>query len=113
MSKPDSIQKCRRCLNSYLSQNILMKHKRTCEKQEIRAFKTSNESRLYWKKHFHDNPIYVRVYGEFGADNQIDKSSERNKTTNVYEQNAVCNDCHIMSELNNVVQNGYFEASTI
>ena len=113
MGKPDSIQKCRRCLNSFLSQNVLMKHKRTCEKQEIRAFKTSNESRLNWKKHFHEHPIYVRVYGDFEADIEIDKSSIRKKTTNVYEQNAVCNDCHIMSELSNVVKKGYFEASTI
>ena len=43
---------CRRCLNSYRSENMLMKHKPKCENIDIITIKTSNESHLYWKKTF-------------------------------------------------------------
>ena len=40
---------CRRCLSSYTSENMLMKHKPKCENNDITSIKTSNESHLHWK----------------------------------------------------------------
>ena len=48
---------CRRCLNSYTCENALINHKEKCGDDNICAIRTSNESHLYWKKHFHKNPI--------------------------------------------------------
>ena len=48
---------CRQCLSSYTSEYMLMKHKQKCGNDNITAIRTSNESHLYWKKHFHKNPI--------------------------------------------------------
>ena len=50
--KDDSKFICRRCLSSYASQNVLIKHKQSCEQEEITAIKTSHESHLYWNKTF-------------------------------------------------------------
>ena len=44
---------CSRCLCSYISENMLIKHKPKCENNDITSIKTSNESHLNWKKHFH------------------------------------------------------------
>ena len=63
----DSKFVCRQCLSSYSSRNVLIKQKQRCEQQEITAIKTSNESHLFWKKHFHKNPFYFRIYAEFEA----------------------------------------------
>ena len=52
---------CRRCLSSYTSENMLIKHKPKCEINNITSIKTSNESHLHWKKHFHKNPLYFRI----------------------------------------------------
>ena len=46
----------------------------------------SNETHLHWKKHFHKNPIYFRIYGYFEADNEKDNSIVGNKTTNIYKK---------------------------
>ena len=43
---------CRRWLNSYTSVKILMLHKPKCENNDIVTIRTSNESRIYWKKTF-------------------------------------------------------------
>ena len=43
---------CRRCLCSYTSENMLMKHKEKCGDDNITSIKTSNESHLFWKKTF-------------------------------------------------------------
>ena len=61
LGKHDSKFVCRRCLSSYSSQNVLLKHLKRCEQQKITSIETSNESHLYWKKHFHKNPIYFRI----------------------------------------------------
>ena len=58
------------------------------------------------KKHFHKNPLYFRIYADFEADNEKDKSSIGNKTTNNYKQNPVLNGYHIESELEDVLQSG-------
>ena len=75
---------CRRCLSSYTSENMLIKHKTKCENNDITRIKTSNESHLHWKKHFHKNPLYFRIYADFEADNEKDISIVGNKTTNIY-----------------------------
>ena len=74
---------CRRCLTSYTSENMLMLHKPKCE-NDITTLRTSNESHIYWKKHFHKNPLYFRLYAGFEADNEKYNSSVGNKTTNIY-----------------------------
>ena len=44
---------CRRCLNSYTSENMFVIHKPKCENKDITTFRTSPESHLHWKDHFH------------------------------------------------------------
>ena len=60
-----------------------MQQKRRCAQQEITSIRTSNESHLLWKKHFHKNQLNFRIYAEFEADNQSDSSSVGVKTTNL------------------------------
>ena len=49
---------------------MLIKHKLKCENdQDLTTIKTSNESHLHWKNHFHKNPLYFRIYADFEADN--------------------------------------------
>ena len=101
---------CRRCLSSYTSENMLMKHKPKCENNDITSIKTSNESHLYWKKHFHKNPLYFRIYADFEADNEKDDTIVGNKTTNIYKQNPVLNGYHIVSELEDVLKSDYYKS---
>ena len=101
---------CRRCLSSYTSENMLIKHKPKCENNEITTIKTSNESHLYWKKHFHKKPLYFRIYADFEADNEKDGSVVGNKTTNIYKQNPVLNGYHIVSELEEVLKSDYYKS---
>ena len=101
---------CRRCLNSYTSENMLIKHKPKCEYNDITTIKTSNESHLYWKKHFHKNPLYFRIYSDFEADNEKDDSIIGNRTTNIYKENPVINGYHIVSELEDVLKSGYHKS---
>ena len=46
---------CRRCLSSYTSENMLIKHKQKCGDDNITVIKTSNESHLQWKN------IFIRI----------------------------------------------------
>ena len=87
---------------------MLIKHKEKCENnKESTTIKTSPDSHLYWKKHFHKNPLYFRIYADFEADNEKDNSSVGNKTTNIYKQNPVLNGYHIISELDDVFKSSY------
>ena len=43
---------CRRCLNSYTSENMLKIHKPKCEKKDITASRTSDDSHLHSKNFF-------------------------------------------------------------
>ena len=54
-----------------------MKHKQKCGEDNTTTIKTSNELHLHWKKHFHRNPLYFRIYADFEADNEKDISSVR------------------------------------
>ena len=101
---------CRRCLSSYTSENMLMKHKPKCENNDITSIKTSNESHLHWKKHFHKNPLYFRIYADFEADNEKDDSVVGNKTTNIYKQNPVLNGYHKVSELEDILKSDYYKS---
>ena len=101
---------CRRCLNFYTCENGLINHKEKCEDDNICTIRTSNESHLYWKKHFHRNPLYFRIIADFEADNEIDGSNIGNKTTNIYRQNPVLNTYYIISELEDVLESGYYES---
>ena len=89
---------------------MLMKHKQKCGDDNITTIKTSNESHLYWKKHFHKNPLYFRIYGDFESDNEKNDSIIGNKTTNIYKQNPVLNGYHIISELEDVLKGGYHKS---
>ena len=101
---------CRRCFNSYTSENMLIKHKPICENNDNTTIKTSTESHLHWKKHFHKNPLYFRIYADFEADNEKDNSIIGNKTTNIYKQNPVLNGYHIVSELEDVLKSDYYKS---
>ena len=100
---------CRRCLNSYTSQNMLMFHKPKRENNDITII-TSPETHLHWKDHFHENPLYFRIYADFAADNEKDNSSVGNKTTNIYKQNPVLNGYRKTYELEDVSKSGYYES---
>ena len=103
------MQVCRRWLNFYTCENALINHKEKCGDDNICTIRTSNESHLYWKKLFHKNPLYFRIIADFEADNEIDGSSFGNKTTNIYKQNPVLNGYYILSELEDVLESGYYE----
>ena len=65
---------CRRSLNSYTGQNVLLKHKEQCDEQGITSLRSSDESHFYWKINFHKNPLYFRIYAGFGAAKEIDST---------------------------------------
>ena len=85
---------------------MLMKHKQKCGDDNTTSIRTSNESHIYWKKHFYKNPLYFRIYADFEADNEKSISSIGNKTTNSYKQNPILNGYHIISELEDVLESG-------
>ena len=48
---------CRQCLNSHTSENMLGIHKPKRENNDITTIRTSPDSHLHWKNHFHKNPL--------------------------------------------------------
>ena len=101
---------CRRCLNSYTCENALLNHKVRCGDDNICTIRTSNESHLFRKKHFHRNLLYFKINADFEADKEIDGSNVGNKTINIYKQNPVLNGYYIISELEDVLESGYYES---
>ena len=97
-------------LKCFTGHNVLVKQKQRCGKQRTAAFKTSNESHLYWKKYFQYFPLFIRVYADFETDNKVDIYSVGNKTTDNYKQNRVCNGYYIVSVLHDVLESGYYES---
>ena len=89
---------------------MLIKHKQICGKDNITTIRTSNESHLHWKKYFHRNPFYFRIYADFETDNEKDNSNIGNKTTNICKQNPVLNGYHIESELEDVLKSEYYKS---
>ena len=102
---------CRRCLKSYTCENALIKHKeKDCGDDNICIIRISNESHIYWKKHFHKNPLYFGIFADFEADNEIDGFNIGNKTTNIYKQNPALNGYYIISELEDVLRSDHYES---
>ena len=60
-----------------------MKHKQKCGEDQITTIRTSLESHLHWKNHFHKNPLHFRLFADFEADNETDNSIIGNKTTTI------------------------------
>ena len=89
---------------------MLLLHKPNCETTDVTTIRISPESRIYWKKHFHRNPLYFRLYADFEADNDNDNSSIGNRTTNTYKQNPALNGYEIVSELEDVLKSGYYKS---
>ena len=89
---------------------MLTKHKQECGDDNITTVRTSLQSYLHWKKHFHKNSLYFRIYVDFEADNEEDNSSTGIKTTNVYKQNPVPIGYHIVSELEDILKSGYYKS---
>ena len=102
---------CRRCLSSYTSENMLIKHKEKCGEDKITTIKTSNKSHIHWEKYFHKNPLYFRIYADFEADNEKDDSIIGNKTTNIYKQNPILNGYHIVSELEDILKSDFYQST--
>ena len=100
---------CRRCLNSYTSENMLKLHTPKCENNDITTIRASSEPHIQWKKQFHRNPLYFGIYADFEADIEIDNSKIGEKTTNIYKQNPVLNGYYIESELEDVLQSSYYK----
>ena len=50
------------------------------------------------------------MYADFEADNKIDNSNAGDKTTNSYKQIPVLNGYYIISELEDVLESGYYES---
>ena len=90
--------------------SALINHKENCGDDNICTIRTSNESHLFCKKHFHKKPLYFRIIADFEAENEIENSSVGNKTTNIYKQNPVLNGYYIISELEDVLEGGYYES---
>ena len=89
---------------------MLMLHKLKYENNDITTIRISSESHIRWKKHFHKNSLYFRIYADFEADNEIDISSLANKTTNIYRQNPILNGYRIVSESEDVIKNRYYKS---
>ena len=105
IGKRDCKYVCRKCLISYTTHSMLVKHKKLCKENE--QLKTSPNSHIYWKIFFQKNKLYFRIYADFEADNIKEDTIIGDKTTNIYKQEPVRNGYHIVSELDHVLKNGY------
>ena len=108
IGKHDCKYICRKCLNSYTTNSMLIKHKNLCGQNQI--FKTSPNSHIYWKKYFQKNKLYFRINADFEADNKKENTSIGDKTTNIYKQEPVCNGYQIVSELEDILKSGYHKS---
>ena len=88
----------------------MINHKEKCGDDNICTIRTSSESHLYWKKYFHKYPLYFRNIADFDADNEIAGSSVGNKTTNVYKQIPIPNGYYIITDLEDLLETGYYES---
>ena len=65
---------CRLWLNTYANQDVLLNYIQKCGQQQIISKKSSEESLLYWKKHFQKNSLCSSFFADFEADNGIEIS---------------------------------------
>ena len=87
---------------------MLIRHKNLCgENQQL---KTSPNSHIYWKKVFHKNNFYLRIYADFEADNKKENTIIGDTTTNVYKQEPVCIGYYIESEIEDVLKSEYHKS---
>ena len=56
--------------------------------------------------------LYYRIFAAFQVDIDTDKSNVENKTTTIYNQNPVLIGYLIISELDDVLKDGFFESNT-
>ena len=108
IGKRDCRYVCRKCLNSYTTNSMLVKHKKLCK--ENQQLKTSPNSHIYWNKYFQKNKLYFRIYADFEADNKKENIKIGDKTTNIYKQEPVCNGYQIVSELEDVLKTEYHKS---
>ena len=94
-------------LEVLLKSKCFLKQLQRCEKQEILATKTSNDSHRFWKKHLQKKPLPFRLYAVFEADNELDNSYMGNKTTSDYKQIPVCKGYYLTTQINDVLRSGY------
>ena len=87
-----------------------MTQKEKCYSDSLCTIRTSSESHIQWNKNFYKNSLYYRIYADSEADNEIDNSCVGNKTINIYKQKQVLKGYHIESELNDILQSGYYES---
>ena len=87
----------------------MINHKEKCGDNNICAIRTSSESHLYWNKHFHKDPLYFGIIADFEADNEIGGSNIGKKTTNIYKQKPVLKGYYVTSEMEDVLESGYYE----
>ena len=67
---------------------MLIKYKPNCENYDITTIRTSKESHIHWKDHFHKNPLCFRNIADFAADNELeDSKAVCTKKTNICKQN--------------------------
>ena len=97
-------------MNSYTTENISLLHKPKREDYYITTIRTSNESHLHGKNHFHRNPLYFRIYADFEADNEDDNFSIGKKTINFFKQSPILNGYRIESDLEDVLASGYHKS---
>ena len=97
---------CRRCLNSYTSEHLLMNHTEKFGGYDFFTIRISSDCDIYWINLFHKNPLFLWITADFEADNEIDNSNIGNKTTNFQKQNPLLNGYHIISELEDVLKSG-------
>ena len=87
----------------------MIKNTKQCVEQDKTSLRLSNESNLFWEKHFQKNTLPFRIYAHFEADNEINNSSIGKKTTNIYKQNPVLNGYLIISEFDDILNSGFYE----
>ena len=90
-----------------------MIQKPKCESNDVTTNRTSSESHLRWKYHFRKNPLYLKIYADFEAGREQDNSNIGNKATNNYKQNPVLIIYDIISELDDVLETGYYKSASV
>ena len=89
---------------------MLMIHNPKSGNKDITTIRTSKESHIYWRKHFHKNPLYFMISANLEADIEEDDTNIGKKTTNFYKQNPVFNGYHIISELEDVLKSDFYKS---
>ena len=69
----------RRCSNSHTNRDVLTNPLQNCDQEEETSIRTSDDSHIYCKKHFHQNPLKFRFLADFEADKETDNSGIGNR----------------------------------